>query len=207
VVVWEGGKVLLLFLHLSHFFSLVGALMAFLFHFCPLTLFFHHLPLSTTLLPKAACLLLSLASPLLLATCRRPPYNLDLLWFIDGFSLKPDILSSDRPRSSHTSPSFSSTSQLPTTTFHSASNRSCFNTCSPCLSQRASPVAPLLLHHQHYCSYNIYILFFHFFVFVSSSSSLFSMYFLLFCLGFVGFSLSLLWILVLPEIVLHSLWF
>jgi hypothetical protein len=181
VVVWEGGKVLLLFLFLSHFFSLVGALVAFLFHFCPLTLFFHHFPPSTTLLPKAACLLLSLASSLLLAIRHPPPCNLDLPWFIDGFSLKPDIHSSGRPRSSPTSPSSSSTSQLPTITFRSASSCSCFNTCSPRLSQQASLVAPppspppTLLFVQYiyiYC-FSTFSFFFFFFFF-------FSMYFLLF---------------------------
>jgi hypothetical protein len=37
-----------------------------------------------------------------------PPYNLDLLWFVDDFSLKPDILSSGQPKSSRNSPPSSS---------------------------------------------------------------------------------------------------
>jgi hypothetical protein len=78
----------------------------FLISFLPsYTVFFHHLYLSTAPLSKATCFLLNPATHHSPLTARHPPpCNLDLLWFVDDFSLKPDILSSGQPRSSRNSP-------------------------------------------------------------------------------------------------------
>jgi hypothetical protein len=93
-----------------HFFSLVGVLLAFSFHLCPLTQCFF----TTFSRPPLHCPRLLASISVQLPTTRHSllailqPYNLDLLWFVDGFSLKPDILSSCQPRSSRNCPPSSS---------------------------------------------------------------------------------------------------
>jgi hypothetical protein len=94
------------------FFSFVGALLAFSFHFHPLTQCFfttiNHPPLHCPRLLASFSVQIPSTCHSLLAVRRPPPCNLDLLWFVDRVSLKPDILSSGQPRSSCNSPPSSS---------------------------------------------------------------------------------------------------